>query len=330
MSESKHLATNSIWLTWESQVRNESMAKGLGIELVEFRLPKSKFSRYAVGIARTIALLFARKPDVVFAPNPSLILTILLLVSRPIFRYRFISDAHYGGVQSGSDRNVKQRILNWIHKSANFVIVTNTNHQDFVNANGGDGLICQDPFPSSELIDAVRSEPVSVRPKCVAFICSFDQDEPYENVFEAFERLVLEDDFSLLVTGNYLRVGIEPADYPHVQFLGYVDRIDYYRVLRDSELIIDLTTNDNCLVCGAYEGVVFGTPLVLSDTEATREYFREGVVYSGPDSNQIRAAIEEAYGKQQVLQRKIVAWHDIAASGIVDRLTHIQSMAGLN
>jgi len=319
-----------MWLTWESQVRNESMAQGLGIELVEFRLPRNALARYSVGVVKTVALLLARRPDVIFAPNPSLILTLLLIGVRPLFRYRFVSDAHYGGVQSGHNRTIKQRILNRIHGLADFVIVTNTNHEELIESNGGKPLVCQDPFPQSELIDKVRSEPVSVRSKSVAFICSFDSDEPYENVFKAFERLVLDDGYSLLVTGNYMRVGIDPADYSYVDFLGYVDRIDYYRVLRDSELIIDLTTNDNCLVCGAYEGAVFGTPLILSDTEATREYFSDGVVYSGPEQLEIAAAVKDAFSKLGDLQGSIVEWQNIAASRIVDRLAYIRSETGLN
>ena len=48
---------------------------------------------------------------------------------------------------------------------------------------------------------------------------------------------------------------------------------------------------DNCLVCGAYEGVAVGRPLVLSDNAATRSLFRRGAVYVKSDTDSISRGI---------------------------------------
>jgi glycosyltransferase involved in cell wall biosynthesis len=55
------------------------------------------------------------------------------------------------------------------------------------------------------------------------------------------------------------------------------------------------------LVCGAYEAVTLGRPLVTSDTAALRQYFRRGTVYSRHDSASLAAAISYALANRERL-----------------------------
>jgi hypothetical protein len=54
---------------------------------------------------------------------------------------------------------------------------------------------------------------------------------------------------------------------------------------------MDLTILKDCLVCGAYEGIAVGKPLILSDTAATKNLFARGCVYVTPTVESIRAGI---------------------------------------
>jgi hypothetical protein len=56
---------------------------------------------------------------------------------------------------------------------------------------------------------------------------------------------------------------------------------------------IDLTTREDCLVCGAYESVGAVKPQILSDTRALRGYFHKGAVYAEHSVGSLRGAIGE-------------------------------------
>jgi hypothetical protein len=58
---------------------------------------------------------------------------------------------------------------------------------------------------------------------------------------------------------------------------GYLSEEEFDRYLLSCDVVLDLTTRDNCMVCGAYEGVAAEKPLLLSDNEATAAYFTDGV-----------------------------------------------------
>ena len=68
---------------------------------------------------------------------------------------------------------------------------------------------------------------------------------------------------------------------------------------------MDLTTRDNCLVCGAYEGVAAGKPLILSDSRATREYFSRGVVYTDNTPESIERCLREALADRSRLAQEV-------------------------
>jgi glycosyltransferase involved in cell wall biosynthesis len=79
-----------------------------------------------------------------------------------------------------------------------------------------------------------------------------------------------------------------------VKLLGFIPDDTFWALLESSDLIMDLTLREGCLVCGAYEGVALLKPLVLSDTKALRSYFSEGCVYVAPDAESIAEGIHKA------------------------------------
>src|SRR5262245_32941812 len=112
----------AVWITWELQPRNRSMARELRVPLYELSYNGWRAARYFRAVTRTLWLLVRLRPEVVFAPNPSLVLAYVLLACRPFLRFRWVSDAHYGGVVSGNP--LIQRLLDFSHKHADLVIVT--------------------------------------------------------------------------------------------------------------------------------------------------------------------------------------------------------------
>jgi hypothetical protein len=68
-------------------------------------------------------------------------------------------------------------------------------------------------------------------------------------------------------------------------------------MLSSADLVVDLTLVDNCLVCGAYESVAAGVPLVLSAHDASRDLFHDGAHFTdntaGSIEREVRAACQE-------------------------------------
>jgi glycosyltransferase involved in cell wall biosynthesis len=66
---------------------------------------------------------------------------------------------------------------------------------------------------------------------------------------------------------------------------------EYRSLLLSVDAIMVLTTADDCLVCGGYEAVAAGKPLILSDTAALKAFFNKGTVFTVNRRNEIAAAI---------------------------------------
>src|SRR5688572_8228462 len=212
----------AVWITWEVQPRNRSMARELGVPLHELDFSGRRVRRQLRACTATVRLLWRARPSVVFASNPSLVLTLLLLALRRPLRFRLASDAHYGGVVSVTGSRLLQRILDYTNRRADLVIVTNAEHARRVQRAGGRPFICPDPLPA--LPSAVpRPTMMNGTAKSVLFVCSYDLDEPFAEVFRA-APLLAEHGFTLFASGQIGRAGITPTGTPHVVLLGYVDR----------------------------------------------------------------------------------------------------------
>jgi glycosyltransferase involved in cell wall biosynthesis len=79
----------------------------------------------------------------------------------------------------------------------------------------------------------------------------------------------------------------------NVHLLGFVDEGFYFSLLKDCDFTIDLTTRVDCLVCGAYESVSAGKPVLLSDTKPQRAYFNQGAVFCKTNPAGIKAGVDE-------------------------------------
>lgn len=295
------------------------MAAGLGVPLHELDLGGPRPWRYLRCIFRTVGILASRRPAIVYAPNPSLVLTLMLIALRPVFGYRHVSDSHYAGTVASSP--LKQWLLRVCHRSADLVIVTNGDHAELIEGAGGSPFVCEDPLPE---IPGPEREP---DPRSVLFICSYAEDEPYREVFLAAETL-RERGFRVAASGNYRKRGIDPAGFPHVELLGFVPRSEYHARLREAGVVIDLTEREACLVCGAYEAMSVECPAVLSSTRALRGYFTAGTVFTAHDPGSIAEAVVRAHEDRARLAAEIREWKCRAVPAMREKLARLRAAFG--
>ena len=256
----------------------------------------------------------------VCAPSPSIVLAYLLLILRAVFRYRLVIDAHYGGIVALSGSALLQRALDFCNCRADLVIVTNEEHRKRVESMGGRALVCEDPLPDIEEHTATVSE----ESKDVLVICSFDVDEPYAEIFQA-AKLLNQDGYVFWISGNFRKAGIKPSDWPCVRFMGYVPESEFYGRLARSQVIVDLTKLENCLVCGAYEAMALEKPLVTSNTVALRRYFTGGTVFVDHKPEAVAEGVRLAYERRGDLRLQIADWKRQAAHDNAKRIELIRA-----
>jgi glycosyltransferase involved in cell wall biosynthesis len=295
---------SALWIDWGRNLRTRTLARRLEVEVLEIRIGGNRLWRYLKSMRRTAAAIRRLRPSLLIATNPSLVLGLLLLVLRRWYGFALVSDAHYVGVRTLSDQRLLQRALDYYNSRVDLVIVTNEPHAQYLASLGARAYVCPDPLP--DLSGRLDSR-VSVPAKSVFLVCSFERDEPYQAAFDAFSRLEPLG-FTLFVSGNYHKAGVDPTRFPWVRFLGYVSEQDYYAYMGSCAVVMDLTVLEECLLCGAYEALAARRPLVISNTRALGNYFAGAAVLTSNTPEGICASVQNAYAGRSELTGLAARW----------------------
>ena len=138
----------------------------------------------------------------------------------------------------------------------------------------------------------------------LACISSFGIDEPYQNIIDAGK--LIENDTYIYMTGKFKGKVLKNKIPPNLKLLGYLNEQDFWSLLYSVDGIIDLTTRENCLVCGAYEGIAVGKPLILTNTNAITKYFNRGCIYVSNNKESIAKGINNLIKEKEFLEKEIV------------------------
>ena len=287
----------SLWVSWERHRRTREISRDLSIPLLEIVTGSPPILRYPVLFVRTAAALARHRPTWLFVQCPSIFLAMWVLVLKPIFRFRVAVDLHNEAVEPFINQMAWYRaLLRWIHRRADFGIVTNEPLARIVRAHGGQTFVLPDKVP----VFKVPKRSARTTGDLVVFVCTYAPDEPYTAVIEAAR--LLGPAVTVRITGKPGRA-VLPSLPSNVTLTGYLSEATYLELLHDADVIVDLTAMDNCLVCGAYEAAALGKPLVTSDTAALRAYFSSGTVYTQHDPESLAEAIARALQEKRELAR---------------------------
>lgn len=296
---------DGIWITWERQPRNISMAKMLNIQLHELIVNRSRLIKYPILLIRTVFLLIKRQPKFIFVQNPSIVLSFLAVIIGKIFPVVVIVDAHNSGIYPLEGKSL---ILNYIAKKiiqyAHAIIVTNKNIANYVRDCGGVAIVFPDPLPHYHF---AKRPSINTDVNVFLFICTWADDEPYFEVIDAFSAL--GDNFHLRITGKFSkRLTKEYVDAlpKNITLLGFISEEQYQQELAAADFTIDLTLRSNCLVCGAYESIAMEVPAIVSDTILNREIFDMGFAYAENSSESIKSTAIDCAFRKALLGQDIV------------------------
>lgn len=295
-----------LWITWEDHRRSRSVAGILDAELHELTATfgRGRPSRYVINIIETIRIYRRRRPATVICQHPSFVLALLTVLLRRPFGYRVGLDTHNAGfaIDPWSPRYLRWLAV-WLQRQADFVVAHNDAVRALVENRGGTVVVLPDPLPT------IQPGPPLPLPRRfnVLFICTFKRDEPYRAVLEAARTL--GSDIGIYVTGDPPDEIRAATWSDNVVFCGRLPWDRYDQLLRSVNGIVDLTTREWCLLCGAYEGVAAGKPLILSQTTTLMSYFTRGAVFTDNTTDcsphSIRAAILEARSREPELCQEV-------------------------
>ena len=212
-------------------------------------------------------------------------------------------DSHNAGVNPPS---YAPRILRFVYRliqrAAHLTIVTNKGLAELVACTGGNPFVLEDTLPSFPDVGSSRLD----GQYNLVCISTFASDEPFLEVIKAAG--LIPSTIHIYITGNWehAKRRLPPSFPTNIILTGYLPDRDYIRLLNAADIILDLTQRENCLVCGAYEGVALGKPLILSDTLAIRSLFNRGAVYTRNKANDIGKAITTAISNIDKLSREVM------------------------
>ena len=297
-----------LWITWEKQRRNQSTSAALNAKFIEIDLKDSCAVRYIKSIVLTLKAVWVEKPKLLFVQNPSIILSTLAVILGKISSLRIIVDAHNAGIKPREGQSpLLNAWANWLIRRADMTIVTNLSLSKHVTElNGRPGLL-PDPLPTL----TPPQHPLELEGKhSILFICTWAIDEPYLEVIEAAKHI--DPSTYIYITGNWKKIANElPEKLPaNIILKGFVSHEEFDALLFSVDVIMDLTTRTDCMVCGAYEAVAAKKPQILSSTPVLQNYFTKASVYTSNDAHSIASAINSSIDNLARLNNESVLFKD--------------------
>jgi len=283
-----------IWITWETQRRNKELFS-----------KSNPLVRFLISGKKTLAAVSSNKGGVVFAQYPSLFLVMLLGLLKPFFKFTFVIDAHNGALEEFEGGGLRGQLSKFAISKSDFVIISNTSLVPLLGSFKEKALILPDKVPHIEDCPAPELTSGHARP-WMTLIASYADDEPIEEFLKGFLASKVNEKGTLFVTGRRKRAGeLLSYESEQVVFTDFLTEEEFCGLIQKSDLLVDLTTREGCLVCGAYEALAVEVPVLLSNKEALKKTFPSGTVFADNDAESFARGIESFAGNSEQLKRDV-------------------------
>lgn len=288
----------AVFFSWHDHPRSRSLASTLGVPFHAYVRRRSGLLRHVEGTFWTLWRLWQLRPEVIFLQNSYLLLLVCVVYKaiRPTRRTVVVVDAHNKSLKRALKGPLAVpfwRAKVWSFRRADLVVVSNPLLVPFAQMLCSRVSVLRDPPPQLAL---PRPPGPADKRQHVLFVCSSEADEPRSLIWETALRLEATLFLDILITGTIASKHVpDPVRRSRRIFRpGFVPREQYEQLLCSAAVVVVLTSDADCLPCGAYEAIAAGRPIVLSDTALLRETFGEGPYFVAHDASTIAAAIERA------------------------------------
>jgi glycosyltransferase involved in cell wall biosynthesis len=329
-------ARRLVFISWAPNCsRSDNIARELGgvSYMVYFPVFGSTYwtilFKYFCQAVETLFLLFRDRPRSVICMNPPVVALLpVWLYCALMPRRGYVIDHHTAAFVL----RIYQRLYfmqRFFAKRAIVNLLTNSHLASIVSGWGGRVQLVGDVRVRFAKIQAFEGLRAGFN---VTFVSRYSNTEPLDVVYEAARRLH-SDGIHIFVTGDLKDAPQQAIDEcpENVTLTNFLSEEAYAGLLRDSDAVMCLCTNDNTMQRGAYEAMAVETPLVLSDWQLLRDTFSSGAVYVDNSVEGICAGIRtlrsdvERYqrGIRELRTRRATAWERTLAelNQHIDRFT---------
>jgi len=314
---------------WDYSSRAESIANVLGAELIfigNARKKKNMFVSFILYFSYTyqnIKALLKLRPDILIITNTTWVVALVNFFYAKITGIKLVLDSHSCAFDHVFIK-YPLFVSKFFAKHSTLSFVTNKTHYNLISEKGGKALILSD-IPFEDKFRKIEKIRLSNKFN-ICYICTFSYDEPYCELIEAAKQL---DDIQIYITGNYVMANINPNDYKHVIFTGYLENEKYRSLLKSVNAVITLTRNEDTMQRAGSEAVSAGKPLITSDTKMLKNYFKKGTVFVDNTANGIVDGIEKLKNDYDFFSMEILQFQEDRRNNFANKLNEVKEYLGL-
>lgn len=284
---------------------------------------------YFIKSSKTLFLFLQKRPEVIWLQLPPTLLLYLSYFYQKIFDQTvlIIADCHNATFRSPW---IKFPYVISLLNNCNLILVHSEQVENQIKDLGVSGeqiQLLEDPL--TEIYEETNSSSELYPHPWVLCPCSFNRDEPIEELIEA-ARLV--PDLTFVITGNISRSqGIhELNDIPdNLKLPGFLPLCFFNGLLLNTDAVLGLTKLDGIQLSAAVEATGIEKPMVLSNTSLLKKLFYKGAIYvDSNDPTSIAAGCQQVIIERDGLLKEVAElkeernalWSNQAAK--IDALLH--------
>lgn len=319
---------NKIWLTWNYSQRSRSISNDLGIPIWEYVNENSIRERHVISTLETFFIILKQRPSIIYIQYSYLLLIIVVL-------YKILSFKRVVVVCDCHTKALRRTLDNWLggvfysfkkvsFKLADISIVSNNLMLDDIKQFTNKYFILPDKIPN--LITNKKND--HKFDYCV-FASAYAVDEPLAELIQATEKL--NGDVFVYCTGKIpKKLGyLSQQPYRNIYFTDYLDDEEYVNLIANAKCILALTTEEGCLQCAGYEALALNVPLVVSESQALRNYFDDSVIYVKNKADDISKGIRRAVAEEKKLKSRMADIRTVREQEYNAKLKELQSVINL-
>ena len=293
------------------------------IHYLRFQSPIHAPFKYVLMAIKTIIVLFQEHPKAIHVQNPPFVAGLVVQFYCWLTGAKFV--LHYHSAAFGKAWDWALPLQKYIARKAVTNIVTNNHWAEIVESWGGHTLVMTDPF-----LDLPVGDEFSVNQEFnVAFVSTFADDEPLEEVLSAAEQMP---DVHFYITGNKNKKSKSFFENrpPNITFTGFLDPDQQYPgLLRAVDAVMVLTTRNYTLQLGGCEAAAVGKPLITSDWPYLKEVFPKGTEYVASTTESIIDGIRNVEKNYPRLAEEIVHLRNESQQDWSEKLIELNSLMGV-
>ena len=290
---------NSLYLALHRSPRSITLPKFFGIGLVFIPIQTNLYRTLTPANIKKLFVFFKniekRSNLIIEYDGNFLPPLVLIFVNICFFKlFKITLDCHvnsYIGVKKFSVRTIIKLSILYIFKIL-FRIKTLVHNKESLRILKK-SIYCPSPLPNINLEDKKKQNKIND----ILIISSLNKDEPVDSFIDAALELKALG-YKVCITGNKKKLSNSQLKRDKDLFTGFLKDEDYFRLIRDSELIIAMTVREYNLLFAPREALQFEKICLINSSIENIEFYKDLCQYCIADST---AIVKES---QKILKEK--------------------------